>query len=164
MAEIEYLKKVFGDIRVKDIMNPDVVTVLEGSTPSKALDKFLNNSVSHLIVVDFNKKVVGLLSQKYLYRTQSPRKINPSITDFDPDIIIDRDAYFDREALDGYRLSSIMKENPLTVRPGESVIKVVQMMSDYNLGCVPVTDKDGYISGVVTHKEIVDFLAGIFKA
>jgi CBS domain-containing protein len=53
------------------------------------------------------------------------------------------------------RARDIMTKNPRTVRPGDSVQQVAQIMVDEDCGIVPVTESDGRLLGVITDRDIV---------
>jgi CBS domain-containing protein len=50
----------------------------------------------------------------------------------------------------------IMTQPVVTVRPETSLIEVAQTMVDHRIGCVPVTDAQGRLRGIVT---LTDFAA-----
>jgi CBS domain-containing protein len=59
----------------------------------------------------------------------------------------------------------------ITVRPGATVLEVVELLKEYNLGAVVVSQDGREVSGIVTERDIVrrllegtDFLAGPVSA
>lgn len=157
------LEKIFGFVRVKDIMNREVITIGENENFSLAALKFKAHHVNYLIVVDGRERVVGLISHKYLYRTVSPRKVIGQNTRFDRDVILDGDSYYEKETLDQFILKRMMKPAPITLRPGEPAVKAVQLMASRDLGCIPVISGNRKLLGVVTDREIVKYAAQVLK-
>ena len=89
------LKKQLQETKVSQIMKKNVVTVFEDDDLSEAEEKFVFHKVSHLMVVDHNHKFLGLISPKYIYKTQSPRKIIKEEMDYDKNILIDGDTFYE---------------------------------------------------------------------
>ena len=58
-------------------------------------------------------------------------------------------------SLDQYvPVSSIMKENPITVSPETETLTAIEIMRENGIGCLPVT-KDGRLVGVVTERDFM---------
>ena len=53
------------------------------------------------------------------------------------------------------RISEVMTPNPRTVKAGDSLQAVAQVMRDEDAGVVPVLGDDGRVMGVVTDRDIV---------
>lgn len=157
------LERIFGFVRVKHIMNPEAVTIGQDENFSLAALKFNAHRVSHLVVVDDKQRVVGTISHKYLYRTLSPRKLLNQQMSLNSNLVLDGDAYYEKESLNQFILKRMMKADPLTLRPGEPAVKAVRMMAKLNLGCVPVVDKQRRVLGVVTEREIVKYAARVLE-
>jgi CBS domain-containing protein len=157
------LEKIFGFVRVKHIMDPEAVTIGQDEDLSLAALKFNAHRVSHLVVVDGKQRVVGTISHKYLYRTLSPRKLLNQQMSLNPDFVLDGDAYYEKESLNQFILKWMMKSDPLTLRPGEPAVKAVGAMARFNLGCIPVVDKQHRVLGIVTEREIVKYAARVLK-
>jgi CBS domain-containing protein len=69
------IKEEFRDVKVRDVMNPEVITVRRFDTAAKALSVMRNHGIDRVVVVDENNKVVGILTGKDVVdRVISPRK------------------------------------------------------------------------------------------
>jgi acetoin utilization protein AcuB len=159
-----YLKVLLETTKLKAIMKTPVVTIREDEDFSQAQIKFLNNHTSHLLVVDHDHKLVGVVSQKYIYKTQSPRKIVSEEMDYDPDILVDGDSFYTKETLNNYILRSIMSKNPLSLMADDPVSKAVVLMAKRNISCIPIVDSQKHIEGVITDKEVIRFIASSLEA
>ena len=158
--EIIDVRNLLEKTIIKDIMMTPVVTIFEDDELSLAQVRFVNNHINHLVVVDHDKKLVGILSHKYLYRTQAPRRIISEEMDYDPDILFEGgDSFYSKESLDSYILRNIMNKTPQSLRPEDSIAKGVLIMAHKNVSCIPIVDQNRRPCGILSHQEIVTFLA-----
>src|SRR3990167_3906126 len=111
-------QQLFERVKISNVMSKPV-TINFKDTLSNAKLKFNNHNISHLIVVDDGGKLEGILSPKYLYKAQSPRKIITKDMGYARDIISDGDSFYMKETLDSYLLSNIMYKNPYTLGPDD---------------------------------------------
>lgn len=160
---INLLKQVFGVVKVKELMRTPAVTIGEDEDLSWAMMKFSNHSISHLIAVDQADRVSGILSHKYVYRTQSPRKIMGQEALYTSDMILDGDSYYYKESLDKYYVRQVMKKSPPTIRPGQGIDDAIKILADRKIGCIPVVDKDKHAIGIITEREIIEYAAKALK-
>lgn len=164
LTERDHIKNVLSKIKIKEVMDTPVPTVFEDDELSEVQGKFISHKTFYLPVLSRNFTLVGLISQKYLYKTQSPRKFVDPQVKFDPeiaqakDILVDEDSFYFREALDSYILRNIMHKSPTTLNPEATVAEALMLMGRKNIGCIVVVDKNQKVQGLLTHKEIVDLL------
>jgi len=145
---------------IANIMNKKVVTIHEDDDFSQAFIKFSADHVAHIVVLNSDEQVVGLISQKYLYKTKSPRKVVDKEMEFRPDLLRDgEDAFYTKEMLDSYILSNVMQKHPLVLHPQDSVSEAVLQMANKKLSCIPIVDAGNKITGVLTHMEIIAFIS-----
>lgn len=152
-------RQTFNATKIKDVMRSPVVTIHEDEDLSVAQIRFLNHHISHLLVLDRQNKLTGIISQKYLYKTQSPRKIMNEETKYVSGVIVDGESFYEKDMLDGYILRSVMNKNPYTMGSEESLGKAILMMEEKNLGCIPIVDANRQVLGVLTTQEIVHYIA-----
>ena len=164
--EDENVRQLLKKVKIKEIMKA-VVTIFEDAELSEAEEKFMAHKIHYLTVLSRENKLVGFLSQKYLYKTISPRKFIDSGTKSDsdiitnPDILIDEDSYYSKDSLDKYILRNIINKTPRTISAEESVAKALLAMDRGDTGCVLALDKNQKVCGMVTYREIVDFFVDI---
>ncbi len=166
MVSMESIKVQMADtfnmIKVGDIMLSPAVSVKENDDFSAVQKKFLENHLPYVCVTDDGQKLVGTISQKYLYKAQSPRKIIGDNPDYDPDIIVDGDSFYSKEVLDSYILSQIMNHIPFTMKHDQSLKEAIINMATKHLGCIPIVDESNKLSGVVTEQLIIKYIAERF--
>lgn len=151
--------EAFKTTTIQEIMKKPEITIQEDDNFSAAQRYFTTYRLTHLCVVKGNNELVGVLSQKYLYKAQSPRKRISEEMDYDPDLIIDGDSFYSKETLDSYILRNIMNRTPVVLSPENPVSEAVLTMAKRNVGFIPIVDEKRKVVGTVTHIEIVDFVA-----
>jgi len=150
---------VLKNTKIEKIMDRHIITVNVDEEFSQVHVKFSSDHVTHLVVVDMSDKVVGIISQKYFYKTKSPRKVVSEEMQFRPDLLRDsEDTFYTKDMLDSYILSKIMQKNPFTMHPEDNVAAAVVYMAQKKIGCIPIVDKNNLIKGVLTHMEIINFI------
>jgi predicted transcriptional regulator len=157
------LQELFSKVKIEDVMNKEVVSLYEDDDLSVAQVKFINHTISHLVVLNRRGQISGLISQKYLYKTHAPRKIINDSLAYDRNVILDGDSYYDKSSLDGYILRNVMKKDPFVMRPTDSVLSSIVEMSRQKLGCIPIVNKERSVVGILTSQEIVKFIAYVLS-
>lgn len=109
-------------------MTRDVVAVKPRQALTRAMDVVTNDRIRHLPVVDEQGKLIGLITQ--------------------------RDLLAAGDALDG-RICDLMKAEIKTVSPSTPAYETAYLLLRHDIGCVPVTDDQGLLLGIVTDTDFV---------
>lgn len=125
---------------VADLMNSKVITVTESDTLEHLEESMLRLRFRHLPVVD-GKKLVGLISHGDLLHASSS---------FLSDKAAERNALINKVTV-----SRIMQREVLTVRPEELLVEAGKMMWEAKVGCLPVTDVNGNLLGIITEADFI---------
>ena len=161
--DADYIHSILEKIKIKSVMNTDVVKIREYEELSKAEELFLSHGIYYLPVVNQYNQLVGLLSQKYLYKTHSPRKINKDQLVHGPDIIVDGNTFYWKETLDGFLLRNVMLQHPFTLSPEDSIFTAIMEMAKRKIGCIIVIKEDKKICGIVTESDFIRLAAQILN-
>lgn len=143
---LQIIKPEFRNVRVRDVMNPEVITVKRFDTIAKALSTMRNHDVDRVVVVDEKNRVIGILTGKDIIdRVISPRKR----------------ARFGEESGEKEKTLSIMVESIMsspvvTVDRNRSVAEVIDLMIERGISSVVVT-RDGFPDGIVIKKDILEY-------
>lgn len=124
-------------MKVKDIMQRDVVTLSADHTIGEALQLLEQNRIRHIPIVDSGKIIVGIVSDR-------------DIRDARPSIFEERT---DSPELDR-PLSTVMSTNIVTAEPDDLVQEVASVFYLYHIGCLPITEEDKIV-GMVTETELL---------
>lgn len=126
--------------RVGAIMTSRVVTIEMDDTLQVIQDVFRKVKFHHLLVVD-EEKIVGIISDRDFFKALSPFVNTLSETDRD------------RATLEK-RAHQIMSYYPVTVLKSCPIEKAAKMMLEQNISCLPVTNPDGTVAGILTWKDL----------
>ncbi|MCA9405523.1 MAG: CBS domain-containing protein [Candidatus Omnitrophica bacterium] len=148
-----------SEIKVEEVMRSPVLTIFVDDSLSKAAEIFVRERIYYLPVVQSNKKLVGLLTQKYLYKMRSPRRIIGEEFEEKMDTIVDGHSYYYKDMLDSYILKNIMYQTPAKALKTDSLNAVIKNMAKSNVGCVTVVDEKDVVCGILTEKDIINYLA-----
>ncbi|OGY45870.1 MAG: hypothetical protein A2731_01990 [Candidatus Buchananbacteria bacterium RIFCSPHIGHO2_01_FULL_39_8] len=135
-------------MKVRDVMKKEVYTVHPESTLKEVVMMLLKYQVSGLIVIDDNKKVTGVVSEKDIYRI-----LYPSYSDFYDSPAIYTDFKKQEEEIKNKSnivVSEFMTKDVISTGPDEYIMKVGAIMLAHNIHRLPVINKQGKLVGVIT--------------
>ncbi|MBZ4688152.1 MAG: acetoin utilization protein AcuB [Clostridia bacterium] len=133
---------------VEEIMVTKVVTVKPETKLKTALEITRKNNIRHLPVVNKNKKLVGIVSDRDL-RSASPSPVYPG----------------NESVLEEVTMKDIMQESLITVHPMDFIEEAARLLYEHKIGCLPVV-RDNELVGIVTETDILRTLVellGFFK-
>ena len=137
---------------IADIMTPTIVTARPEDTVRRALLLLEDQDIRHLPVIDDERRLVGLVSDRDLreYRLPVMEEIeHPEQAD---------------DLLDT-PLSEIMNSEVVSVDSSEDVVAAIDLMIEYRIGAAPVLDRTtGELVGILSYVDVLrlarDVLAG----
>ncbi len=142
---LKMLRKEFENVKVREVMNPEVITVRRFDTAAKALSVMRNHGVDRVVVVDESNKVIGILTGKdVIDRVISPRKRARM-----------GDSSGEKERTLSIMVESIMSSPVISVDRNDSVAEVIDLMVENRISSVVVT-RDGIPDGIVIKKDILE--------
>ncbi len=140
------LKPEFENVKVREVMNPDVITVRRFDTAAKALSVMRSHGIDRVVVVDENNKVIGILTGKdVIDRVISPRKRARM-----------GDSSGEKEKTLSIMVESIMSSPVISVGRNDSVAEVIDLMVENRISSVVVT-REGIPDGIVIKKDILEY-------
>lgn len=137
--------------KLQEIMSRDVISVHVDAPFSEVARKMQKNDIRHLPVLDDDRKIVGIISQRMLYMIRSPRKL------------IDGELYYDEEILNDIILKNVMEKEVISLQAFQSVGKALMKMAFSKCGAIPIVDNENRLVGIVTRKDILKFAAEIYQ-
>ena len=123
---------VIGPTEVADVMTGKVVTLSPHHTLSEVANLMNNRYFRHCVVVDNNRKIVGVISDRDILRALAR---NPNAR--------------------SKSLDQIMTRNAVTVKRNTPIIDAVSKMLAKRINCLPVVEEDGTICGIVTSTDLL---------
>ncbi len=144
---------------VKDIMTEQVVCLEELDNLDKVMKVMQRGKFRHVPVVDKQKKLIGIISDRDVLRLLPYRKVQRR-----PQSEVFRADLFDvepNEPVMNQQVYRIMNRNVIHVQPSCDSHDVVKMLYENKISCVPVTDEDKNLLGIAT---VTDVMRGLLAA
>jgi CBS domain-containing membrane protein len=131
---------------VRDVMSKDVAT-LELNDKLKIADDVMNlGRIRHMPVLDDDQEIVGIVSQRDLFRGALARCIGYG-------------EYAQQKILDQLVVKEIMSKDVVTVNPDAPLQQAARLMLERKIGCV-VAAEEGRIVGILTESDFVKMYVG----
>ena len=131
--------------KLSDIMTKPIVSVGNQEEFHVVWERMATYDIRHLPVIDHMGSVVGVITERSLYKIHSPRKLE------------DGSWYYDRELLDGFILTKVMSQDPFTLRPDNTLADAMKAVIQFKYGCIPIVDKNNVPVGIITRNNIIKF-------
>ena len=127
--------------RVRDLMSREVST-LDRNEELALADQIMSISrIRHMPVVDEEGKLVGILSQRDLFRSALIRALGHG-------------SFAQDRALRSLRVKDVMSAEVETASPDESLASVAGRMARRKIGCLPVVE-DERLVGILSEADFV---------
>ena len=131
-------------------MTKNPVTIYPEASVVEASDLMKKEKVHRLPVLDKDKNLVGVISEKdILFATPSPAS----------SLSIHEMAYL----LSKLTVKKIMSKNPVTISKDTPVEEAARLMVDQDLSCLPVVE-EGKLIGIVSKSDMFKILLELFGA
>lgn len=134
-----------SELRVRDLMTDNVLTVRPGDTVDKIYDAMSERSIRHIAVIDDEGDLVGLVSHRDLLRHALIER---------PDLPL----FVQRAILKRTKVEEIMTSEVATAEPDLPLAEAAQMMFENKFGCLPVIE--GWrVVGILTESDFVRYFS-----
>lgn len=137
-------------MKVRDLMHTSVITLDSSDKLNVAEDIMTMGRMRHLPVVDRHNRVVGIVTQRDLYKAAIS-----SVLGFDRDK--------EQEWLGRVSVADVMTKEVVTVAAEAGVIETVDKLLTMKIGCLPVVDAEGKLIGVITETDCLRCFRDLLK-
>lgn len=121
------------------IMSRPVITLYPEDSLKKAWTLFDMQRFRHVPIINHDKKIVGLLSDRILLHETAEFSVNiPQGKEEDPRCVKD-----------------IMNTKVLCAQPNTDITHIAKIFIDERIGAVPITGTNGEIEGILTRSDIL---------
>jgi CBS domain-containing membrane protein len=133
------------DLRVRDLMTHAVIAVRPEENLARAYELMLDHRIRHLLVVDGEGDLVGLLTHRDLLRHSLIEQVavSPAMA---------------RKVLRRIRIEEAMTSEVETADPEQLLGEAALVMFDNKFGCLPVVEGARPV-GILTEADFVRFFA-----
>ncbi|MFA5076086.1 MAG: CBS domain-containing protein [Patescibacteria group bacterium] len=145
-------------MKVEEVMSKKIITVKPTDTLEKVAKILFKKQVSGVLVVDAKEQLVGLVSEKDIYRM-----MYPTYQDFynNPEVFLDHEAMEDNiKQVRDLPVEKFMKKEIVTLQPDDPVMKAGAIMLSRHINRLPVL-KNNKVIGIVSRRDIYQ---NIFKS
>jgi len=146
-------------LKACDIMNAEPAYCDVDTPLSDVAKRFADEGISGLLVVDEDKRLLGVITESDLIDQQAKLHVPTAIAVFDMVIPLG-EGRFERELerLQALSAGDLMNAPATTVASDASLNDIAGLMHDSEIHCLPVVDGDS-IEGVITQHEVIRALA-----
>jgi len=130
-----------GARSVADLMTKEVVTLVANDTLNVADDVMGLARIRHMPVVDEDGLVVGLISQRDLFRGALARALGYG-------------EFAQQKLLGILHVEDVMSSDVLTISPTATLIDAAKTMTDRKIGCLVVVEEER-LAGILTEGDFV---------
>ncbi len=131
-------------VLVHHIMSTDVVALFEEQTLPLAEDIMRIHKFRHLPVIDAERRLVGLITQRDVLRGQISVLVGLTPTER-------------RARQEDIQISELMTRDVWTVTGSTLASHAGQTLLDHKYSCLPVIDEDRVLRGIVTERDFLRF-------
>ncbi|MBU1018077.1 CBS domain-containing protein [Patescibacteria group bacterium] len=149
----------------KDFMAKKVIAVQENET-IKALFNLLDRSgILGVPVVDAKKHVVGIVTESDLIKHFTTLKVPRSINLLGSIVYLNDISDFNKHLKEhcAETVKDLMIAPVITASETATLLEVIDLMSENNISRLPIVNKKGELTGIITRKDVVHQLATIKK-
>lgn len=137
-------------MKVKDLMRTNVVTLHVTDALAIAEDIMNMGRIRHLPVVDADNRVVGLVTQRDLFKA--------SISS-----VLGFDRTKEHEWLGKVTVRDVMTKKVTMIEPEGGVVEAVDKLVTDKIGCLPVVDGQGKLLGLLTETDCLRCFRDLLK-
>ncbi len=129
------------DRTVADLMTREVVTLGANEALGVADDVMGLARIRHMPVIDEDETVIGLVSQRDLFRGALARALGYG-------------EHAQKKLLGMMRVKEVMTTELVTVPPTTSLVEAAKLMTDRKIGCLVIIE-DEKLAGILTESDFV---------
>jgi len=127
--------------RVRDLMSSEVVTLKRNDQLSIADDVMRLGRIRHLPVLDDDERLVGILSQRDLFRGALARALGYGV-------------HAQQKLLGQLLVKEVMTNDPITIGPDAPIADAARLMLERKVGALPIVEA-GRLVGILTEADFV---------
>lgn len=144
-------------MKVSELMTREVMTIPPEMSVREAARILFERQISGLPVVDEQRKVVGMITEKEIIAMALPRYVE-QLGDFD--YILDEEPFAKKiTEADKIKVKDIMRKEVLCVTEDTPIPEVARLMIAKKARRIPVLDKDKKLVGIIARADIVKKIA-----
>jgi len=141
-SEDYYVRVLLHNTKIEEVMASPSISVHVDVPFHEVVDSLMDNKIRHLPVINDAKEVVGLITERDVFKIKSPRRK------------MDGTWYYDPAILDNIILQHVMTKDPFTLHPEDTLAQVIPPMVNNKFGCIPIVNENNVLCGIITQSDI----------
>ncbi|PPK61449.1 CBS domain protein [Malaciobacter marinus] len=141
MANLDTSEEVY---QVQDIMTKDIIYIDNKASVEQAYEKLKEESVSHIPIVSFGKKIIGIINKKTI--------LNLLIEDIE-----------NYQNILNRKLEDLVLKEVITADPTADIRSVCKVMLDFKIDAIPIVNEEDIIVGIVSKTDIIKAVSHLPK-
>ena len=129
---------------VGTVMRTELVSVPPSTTLHAAQDMLDKKQINHLLVVDADGELLGIVSDRDLKKSWASSATTLSKNEL-------------MYLLDQVTVASIMAKNTMTIAPGTTIERAALLMNQNRINALPVLEGDDLV-GIITSSDVITIL------
>lgn len=150
-------------MKVEEIMTKTVIALKPTDTLRQAIQKLAENHISGAPVIDDEKKVVGILSEKDVLKSlrtryTEPRMVYPSLPIMGisfVEIEKQKELFEALKEIGDIHVSDIMTKDVIVAQATDLVEAVIPVMVEKKVNRVPVVDASKKLVGIISRGDVI---------
>jgi len=131
-------------MHVGRVMRTDLVTIPPETSLIQARDIIADKKIAHLLVVDDNGNLIGIVSDRDL--KQSWASPATTLSQHELNYILSK-----------LTVAAIMRKKIVTIPPDTTIERAARILQENRIGSLPVTDQ-GRLVGIITTTDVMEML------
>ena len=136
-------------ITIDEFMTSEPYTLRETDSINDACEVMIGKNIRHIPIVDDDKHVVGLITQRDV------------LVAIDPEAVQEAESA-SHEIRSNINLSEIMNRNVSVIRKSDSLRQAALFLQAHKYGCLPVVDDDRLV-GIITDSDFIDIAINLLE-
>lgn len=145
-------ERIACSVRASDLMTRKVHAVNKETPLKDVAELMAKNEISGVPVLDANRQVVGIVSEKDFCSHMGDRRVK-SLMQVIADCVKDRDCL--AVTLREQKAEDIMTTPVITLREDTVLMEITAVLQEKNINRIPVLDPKGCLVGIVSRADII---------
>ena len=128
-------------MKIKEIMSAPVYVVSPDETVARARNLMLRHKIGRLVIIE-NNKPIGVVTKKDISRR-----------------LDQAEPQWRRRPIDDIPVRKVMTESLITIFPDASPKQLAELMSENNIGGLPVVNSKSEVIGIVTKWDLIKYFS-----
>ncbi|QBG37490.1 CBS domain-containing protein [Litorilituus sediminis] len=133
-------------MKIESLMSTKLVTLHLDDDLSKAKDVFNTHNIHHILILDDDNKLAGVITDRDLFKHLSPTVGTSKESPKDISLM-------------QRKMHQIMSRELISAKKEQSLNEAVLLFHDNHISCLPVTNEQGKAIGIITWRDILKVIA-----